>query len=68
MTMYLSCIVRLGSLTPEDVPTVLDKILEHPPEPLNADQAPLYLERWRGRMGLNKDEQLELYTSHAQNA
>lgn len=63
--MYLHSFFRLGSLTPEDVPTVLDKILEHPPEPFGAKQPPLYLERWRGRMGLNKDEQLELYQSHA---
>lgn len=63
--MTLPLVGRLGSLTPEDVPTVLDKILEHPVAPFDANQPPLYLERWRGRMGLSKDEQLELYTSHA---
>ncbi|KAF9465998.1 Sucrase/ferredoxin-like-domain-containing protein [Collybia nuda] len=55
----------LGLLTPEDIPTVLDKILAHTPAPFDASQPPLYPERWRGRMGLSKDEQSELYMLHA---
>lgn len=61
----LPCTGRLGSLTPKDVPTVLDRILEHPPQPFKLNQPPIYIERWRGRMGLNKDDQLQLYKTYA---
>jgi hypothetical protein len=57
---------RLGNLTPDSIPGVLDAILRRPPIPTNATEPPLSLSHWRGRMGLNKDEQVQLYDSFAQ--
>lgn len=51
--------IRLGQLRPKDVPGVLDTIVK---QPLSMDltRTPL-ITHWRGRMGLNKEEQLERY-------
>lgn len=56
---------RLGRLSAEDVPQVLKAILERTPQSPKND-APLCPRHWRGRMGLGKDEQLELLASHLQ--
>lgn len=49
----------LGQLRPKDVPEVLDNIVK---QPLSMDltRTPL-ITHWRGRMGLNKEEQLQRY-------
>ncbi|KAJ6551215.1 Sucrase/ferredoxin-like-domain-containing protein [Mycena capillaripes] len=54
----------LGLLTPADVPSVLDTILSSERRPLTSVDPPLCRQFWRGRMGLPKDEQLNLYSSH----
>ncbi|TFK36259.1 Sucrase/ferredoxin-like-domain-containing protein [Crucibulum laeve] len=55
----------LGKLKPEDVPQVLSAILEKQPKPFIENDTPLLLPHWRGRMGLSKDDQLQLYAAHA---
>lgn len=59
---------RLGTVQPYDVPGILDEILERQAE-LSAKQhsgspakpaPPLCPVFWRGRMGLDKDGQVEL--------
>ncbi|KAF7377509.1 Altered inheritance of mitochondria protein 32 [Mycena sanguinolenta] len=55
----------LGLLTPKDVPSVLDTILSSERRPFTSFDPPLRREFWRGRMGLSKDEQLNLYASHS---
>ncbi|KAG0702660.1 Sucrase/ferredoxin-like-domain-containing protein [Suillus ampliporus] len=51
----------LGEVEPEDVPGILDAILTLPARPRNADEIPICLPHWRGRMGLSKDEQVQLF-------
>ncbi|KAG1758768.1 Sucrase/ferredoxin-like-domain-containing protein [Suillus occidentalis] len=50
----------LGEVEPEDVPEILDAILALPARPRNADEIPICPRHWRGRMGLSKDEQVQL--------
>jgi hypothetical protein len=62
---------RLGNLTPSDVPDVLDSILAlHTSSRHGAfsalDTPPLCPSFWRGRMGLGKEEQLQLVRPAAQ--
>ncbi|KAJ7916742.1 Sucrase/ferredoxin-like-domain-containing protein, partial [Mycena leptocephala] len=53
----------LGLLTPEDVPTILDTILSSKRRPFTSLDPPMCRQFWRGRMGLPKDEQLNLYST-----
>ncbi len=46
---------RLGLVTPDLVPSLLDAIMDH------SRTTPPLRGHWRGRMGLDKDQQLELY-------
>lgn len=55
---------RLGRLKADDVPELLQAILERPRRPFTALDPPLLPAHWRGRTGLAKDEQVELFTSH----
>ena len=55
---------RLGRLTPSDVPGVLTGILNTKPQPLGPSAPPLVPQHWRGRMGLSKDDQVELFISY----
>ncbi|KAG2057902.1 hypothetical protein BDR06DRAFT_950959 [Suillus hirtellus] len=50
----------LGEVEPEDVPGILDAILALPARPRNINEIPICPRNWRGRMGLNKDEQVQL--------
>ncbi|KAF7313893.1 Altered inheritance of mitochondria protein 32 [Mycena chlorophos] len=52
-----------GRLTPADIPEILDTILASRARPLNVTDAPLDPKFWRGRMGLHKEEQLDLMKS-----
>ncbi|KAF8066643.1 Sucrase/ferredoxin-like-domain-containing protein [Lyophyllum atratum] len=54
----------LGMLRPGDVPAVLREILDHPIQPFGPEDKPLTPSHWRGRMGLSKEEQMELFASH----
>jgi len=57
----------LGYVKPEDVPTILDRALEEHSLDLDWDPstAPLLIPRhWRGRMGLEKEEQLTLAAAY----
>ncbi|KAI0277081.1 hypothetical protein BGY98DRAFT_982394 [Russula aff. rugulosa BPL654] len=49
----------LGQLRPKDVPGVLDTIVKQPSS-MDLTRTPL-ITHWRGRMGLNKEEQLKRY-------
>lgn len=51
---------RLGKLTPENVPGVLDAVLAIQSEPLGTSKRLLFPQHWRGRMGMTKDEQLQI--------
>jgi len=55
----------LGNVSPDSVPDILDAILQRPSIPSTANEAPLSLLHWRGRMGLTKEEQVQLYHSFA---
>ncbi|KAG7441466.1 uncharacterized protein BT62DRAFT_936991 [Guyanagaster necrorhizus] len=50
----------LGSLTPEHIPTTVDKIIELASTPFSKDNLPLLPSNWRGRMGLSNGAQKEL--------
>ncbi|EGN94489.1 hypothetical protein SERLA73DRAFT_188415 [Serpula lacrymans var. lacrymans S7.3] len=54
----------LGLVQPEDVPSIVDTVLAVPLRPLTADDAPLFPSHWRGRMGLSKGEQVDLFASY----
>lgn len=56
---------RLGNLNPDSVPDILDAIVRRPPVPSGPTDAPLSPPHWRGRMGLGKEEQVQLYRSFA---
>lgn len=58
---------RLGTLQAIDVPMVLDEILEQHTAGWTAstDSPPLCPPFWRGRMGLNKEEQLALHSGRS---
>ncbi|GLB40948.1 putative sucrase/ferredoxin-like [Lyophyllum shimeji] len=53
----------LGRLEPGDVPAVLSEILDSPIRSFGPEDRPLSPLHWRGRMGLSKLEQLELFAS-----
>ncbi|KAA1472702.1 hypothetical protein DENSPDRAFT_778607 [Dentipellis sp. KUC8613] len=56
----------LGHIQPEDAPGVLDAILDAPYIPHdNVRRPPLYGSHWRGRMGLSKEQQIQLFHRHA---
>jgi len=56
---------RLGYVNPKDVPSILDKVLQDQTLDWNSSTAPpLLLSHWRGRMGLEKEQQLALAASH----
>ncbi|KAJ6598298.1 Sucrase/ferredoxin-like-domain-containing protein [Mycena vulgaris] len=55
----------LGMLTPHHVPLVLNAILSSEQRPCTSFDPPLCHDHWRGRMGLAKDEQLSLHSSHS---
>ncbi|KAJ7100723.1 Sucrase/ferredoxin-like-domain-containing protein [Mycena belliarum] len=55
----------LGMLTPQDVPHVLDMILASERRPSSTVDAPICPEFWRGRMGLDKEEQLSLHAAQS---
>lgn len=63
-----ACFRRLGQLRPEDVPSVLDAIaarMDAVGVRYHPDVAPLLPRHWRGRMGLDKEEQIELARRHS---
>ncbi|PBK66020.1 hypothetical protein ARMSODRAFT_842800, partial [Armillaria solidipes] len=47
----------LGSLTPEHIPTTVDKVIELASKPFSIHSLPLLPLNWRGRMGLSKEAQ-----------
>ncbi|KIK98615.1 hypothetical protein PAXRUDRAFT_823659 [Paxillus rubicundulus Ve08.2h10] len=51
----------LGKVEPDDVAGILDAILAKPVRPTNAEEMPICPSHWRGRMGLGKEEQIELF-------
>ncbi|KAF7419280.1 hypothetical protein PC9H_001867 [Pleurotus ostreatus] len=51
----------LGLVTPDLVPNLLDAIMDHSKLPVSPNTTPLLYHHWRGRMGLDKDQQLDLY-------
>ncbi|OJA12970.1 hypothetical protein AZE42_04706 [Rhizopogon vesiculosus] len=62
MQQTSSCILtENGEVEPTDVPEILDAILALPVRPLNPDEIPTCPRNWRGRMGLSKDEQIQLF-------
>jgi hypothetical protein len=50
-------------MSAESVPHILDKIMLRPFVPSSANEEPLSLPHWRGRMGLTNGEQVQLYDS-----
>ncbi len=61
--VWMIHIHRLGGLRPSDIPRVLDIIMEQP-SPMDLARTPLLATHWRGRMGLTRDQQLQLYLRH----
>lgn len=57
---------RLGNVKPENVSEIIDAILARPIRPMHPEEMPICPSHWRGRMGLSKDEQIELF-SHFSN-
>lgn len=55
----------LGLITPADVPELVSSMLKSKPRPLTRED-PLQImpDNWRGRMGLGKDEQADMYKEH----
>jgi len=54
----------LGNVTPQDVPSVLDAILRLPRQNWSLrHMPPLLPSHWRGRMGLEKEQQINLHTA-----
>ncbi|KAK0211834.1 Sucrase/ferredoxin-like-domain-containing protein, partial [Armillaria fumosa] len=47
----------LGSLTPERIPTTVDKVIELASKPFLIHSPPILPLNWRGRMGLSKEAQ-----------
>ncbi|KAL4079942.1 Sucrase/ferredoxin-like-domain-containing protein [Scleroderma yunnanense] len=54
----------LGLVKHQDVPDILDTILATPARPVHPNEKPMCPSYWRGRMGLSKEAQLELFTRH----
>jgi len=66
LTLRHTIFRRLGYVKPEDVPNILDNILDR--HTLDWDpftSQPLLPNHWRGRMGLGKEQQLSLAVAHA---
>ncbi|KAF8882111.1 Sucrase/ferredoxin-like-domain-containing protein [Infundibulicybe gibba] len=57
----------LGLLQPADIPGVLDAILAAPVRPRDAHDVPLVRQHWRGRMGMPKEAQREMYVAGSTN-
>ncbi|KAF8833685.1 hypothetical protein BDN67DRAFT_976484 [Paxillus ammoniavirescens] len=51
----------LGEVEPDNVPEILDAILARPVRPMNTEEMPICPSHWRGRMGMGKEEQIELF-------
>ncbi|KAF9548282.1 hypothetical protein CPC08DRAFT_715598 [Agrocybe pediades] len=54
----------LGAVKPEDAPSIISQAcaaLEKGVRPLDANAEPLFISKWRGRMGLSKEAQKELF-------
>ncbi|KAI5994847.1 Sucrase/ferredoxin-like-domain-containing protein [Pisolithus albus] len=54
----------LGLVQPEDVPNILETIISKPIRPFSFDDEPMCPPHWRGRMGLSKDAQVEVFTRY----
>lgn len=54
----------LGLVRPEDVPDILETVISKPARPFNFDDEPICPSHWRGRMGLSKEAQVELFTRY----
>ncbi|KAG6831013.1 hypothetical protein H0H92_013200 [Tricholoma furcatifolium] len=52
---------KLGMLQPEDAPAIVAKLLQSPIQPYNHEREPIVPLHWRGRMGMAKDEQIQLF-------
>ena len=52
---------RLGNVKPENVPEIIDAILARPVRPMHPEEMPICPSHWRGRMGMSKLEQIELF-------
>jgi len=55
---------RLGTVKPEDAHIIISEAcaaLERGVNPLDAADPPLFLSQWRGRMGLSKQAQKEVW-------
>ena len=48
-------------MKPENVPEIIDDILARPVRPMHLEEMPICPSHWRGRMGLSKEEQIELF-------
>ncbi|EIN05593.1 hypothetical protein PUNSTDRAFT_74336 [Punctularia strigosozonata HHB-11173 SS5] len=57
----------LADVSVEDVPGILNRILDSPPH-ASPDDPPLCPQHWRGRMGLAKEAQLALYARYLQSS
>lgn len=68
--LYYQILGRLGNVTEADVPRVLDEILQRQVATRvhgvdsDADARPLCIAHWRGRTGLDKEQQIALYEKH----
>ncbi|KAJ8516878.1 hypothetical protein ONZ45_g5883 [Pleurotus djamor] len=51
----------LGLVQPEDAPSVIDAIFQQSDQPFDSNLDPLLPHHWRGRMNLDKEEQIGLY-------
>ncbi|KAH7890466.1 Sucrase/ferredoxin-like-domain-containing protein [Phlebopus sp. FC_14] len=52
----------LGEVKPDNVREILDAILGRPTRPMTDAETPICPSHWRGRMGLTKEEQVDLFT------
>ncbi|TFK23814.1 hypothetical protein FA15DRAFT_593482 [Coprinopsis marcescibilis] len=55
----------LGLVRPEDAPRVISSVIALPARPLDPFDPILLKPHWRGRMGLGKDEQVDLFQAQA---
>ncbi|KAH9476090.1 Altered inheritance of mitochondria protein 32 [Psilocybe cubensis] len=58
----------LGIVKPDDAPSLINQALESlrkGVKPLDSTAPPTFLSHWRGRMGLSKEEQKNLWAKHA---
>ena len=54
-------------MKPENVPEIIDAILARPVRPMHPEEMPICPSHWRGRMGLSKEEQIELFDRFSNN-